>query len=59
MSKDARRDAWVEDNCPNEKEFSRGFVKHLMKQAYDEGRRIATESKPKQPEIIGPYDIPD
>lgn len=36
---DWMRDQWVEDNLPKDKEFSRGFVAHLMKQAYDEGKK--------------------
>ena len=31
------RDHWIETNCPKEEKFDRGFVKYLMKQAYEEG----------------------
>ena len=38
MNKDWIRDQWVDANIPDEKTFDKGFVKHLMKQAYDEGK---------------------
>lgn len=46
MRNDWMRDNWIEENCPKESadQFSRAFVKHLMKQAYEEGRKSESRS---------------
>lgn len=42
------KDFWINENLPQEEKFDRGFVKYLMKLAYEEGQRQNQRDKKEQ-----------